>query len=720
MSFQILKEDENQITPETLTPQGNESKEDECYSCLECSSNIEIKELDETNNTLSFECPNHGDQNISIKEYLQNMPKNTYLYNKCCICEKQQNQINNDNIFKYCFNCKKVICNNCIYKHNKNHLYIDNDKLCIKCLVHPKNNNKNYCFDCKVHLCEDCLKERKHWMHKKIDILEVMPKNEEINTLLNSINSNKNKINKLQIEKNNLFVVLEEKYNKNLENEKEKKNQLILENNKNLEKELLSNEQKCNNEIEKIKKKFEKEAQLIREKYNEKNEKDINDYNKKIDSIKADYKYEIKNNTISLSKEIEKYEDLLKINNIVYNTYNKYKENYFYNKNIINLFLNNKEKGNDELKEKKNNNKFIEPKNQNKYNLKESEKQKEKEEELKEEYNLKELKEPLFNINEDELQDDYPLGLDLGSCFSCIGVYRNGGVEILPNRDGDTITPSIVTILDENTILKGEDSLEYLVKNYDTSIYGFKRFIGRDYYDKKVQEEIKRENFPFRIIGDSKGKNTLVQITENNRILNFTLEEISSFIIRKLVDNAEKFLNRKVNKLVITAPAYFNDCQRECIKQAALIAGIEVIRIINEPTAAALAYRLQDKESIKNGKILVFDLGGKTFNVTILSVNKKNEENFEILSTKGNKFLGGEDFDNKLVNYFLENFCRKTKENINEIMENKKIIKNLKISCENVKKVLSTQLSTVLNITNFYKNEDLMESINRDDFEELC
>ena len=320
----------------------------------------------------------------------------------------------------------------------------------------------------------------------------------------------------------------------------------------------------------------------------------------------------------------------------------------------------------------------------------------------------------------DELEDGYAIGLDLGTTFSCIGVYRNGEVEIIPNRNGDKITPSIVTVLDDNTILKGEETLDYLVKNYDSTIYAIKRFIGREYNDRQVQTDIKKESFPFTLIGDPKTKNPTVQIKKNNKIIPFTLEEISSFVIRKLVDNAEKFLGKKVNKLVITVPANFNNAQRNCTKQAALLANIEVLRIINEPTAAALAYGLQDKENIPKGKILVFDLGGGTFDVTILSINKQNEENFEIISTNGNKFLGGEDFDKKLVNYFLDNFCRKMNENKEEILKNKKIIKSLKISCENIKKILSTTTRTTLNITNFYNGKDMIETIERNEFEELC
>ena len=194
------------------------------------------------------------------------------------------------------------------------------------------------------------------------------------------------------------------------------------------------------------------------------------------------------------------------------------------------------------------------------------------------------------------MEDSYTLGLDLGTNFSCIGVYRNGEVVIIPNRNGDRITPSVVTILDNDTVLKSEETLDYLVKNYDSTIFAIKRFIGRDFNEEKVQEDIKKENFPFKIIGDSQGKNPIVEVTKNNEKIQFTLEEISSFVIRKLVDNAEKYLGRPVSKLVITVPANFDNAQRNFTKKAALLANIEVLRIINEPTAASLAYGLQDKK----------------------------------------------------------------------------------------------------------------------------
>ena len=323
----------------------------------------------------------------------------------------------------------------------------------------------------------------------------------------------------------------------------------------------------------------------------------------------------------------------------------------------------------------------------------------------------------------DGLEEGYALGLDLGTTYSCIGVYRNGGVEIIPNRNGDKTTPSIVTIINKDEILRGEEALGNLVKDYDSSIYAIKRFIGRKYNDSQLKNEITKENFPFKIVADKKGIFPLVLIDKNKQKIEFTLEEISSFVIRKMVDNAEAYLGKKVSKLVITVPANFNDAQRNCTKQAAQLAGIEVLRIINEPTAAALAYGLEtskDSPGDAEKKILVFDLGGGTFDVTILKISKEGEQNFDILSTKGDKFLGGEDFDNRLADYVLDKFCNKMKIPKEEIHKDRKSMKRLKISCENIKRVLSSSDETTLYIKDFYKNNDILEVVTRNEFEKQC
>ena len=204
--------------------------------------------------------------------------------------------------------------------------------------------------------------------------------------------------------------------------------------------------------------------------------------------------------------------------------------------------------------------------------------------------------------------------------------------------------------------------------------------------------------------------------------MRFTLEEITSFVIGKMVESAENYLNKRISKLVITVPANFNDAQRNCTKQAAKLAGVEVLRIINEPTAAALAYGLQDKGKELSGKTLVFDLGGGTFDVTILNINKNkqnSEQFFEILSTNGDKFLGGEDFDNKLVEYTLDKFCNKYELNKEEIKKDKKAIRKLKISCEKIKRVLSSSRETTICINHFYDNKDILEKITSNQFNEL-
>ena len=324
----------------------------------------------------------------------------------------------------------------------------------------------------------------------------------------------------------------------------------------------------------------------------------------------------------------------------------------------------------------------------------------------------------------DYLQEGYAIGLDLGDAYSCIGVYRNGGVEIIPNRDGNRTTPSIVTIVDENTILKGEETLGFLIRYYDSSIYGIKRFIGRDFNDNSVKEEIKSENFPFKIVTDKQGKHPLILIVKGNKELKFTFEEIISFIIRKMVDNAESYLGKKINKLVITVPINFNETQRICIKNSAKLAGIEILRIINEPSAAVLGYGIGEKmskfERGEEKKILVFDLGASTFEVTILKINRGEEYNFVLLSTKFDKSFGGEDFDNKLINYFLDKFCQNIHESKEKIKKDKKAIKRLRIASENIKKILSNSLQATLSMTNFYNGYDILEFIERKQFEKIC
>ena len=316
----------------------------------------------------------------------------------------------------------------------------------------------------------------------------------------------------------------------------------------------------------------------------------------------------------------------------------------------------------------------------------------------------------------DTIGEEYAIGLDLGTTFSCIGVYRNRKVEIIPNKKDEKTTPSIVIIGNNLDILVGEDTEENLVKNYDSCIYEIKRLIGRKFSDKEVKKEM--EKLPFKIIKSNDDDSPMIEIINNGIPITYNPVEISSFIIKKMVQTAEKYLNKKISKLVITVPAYFNDSQRKLTKQAAELVGLNVLRVINEPTAAALAYGFDKKQDIKE-KILVFDLGGGTFDVSILSI-EKDENNpdriiFQVLGTSGDTQLGGEDFDNKLVE-----FCLNKMRNKNEIIKEKKCIKRLKISCENIKKTLSFSKETILKINDFYNKEDICMPIKREEFEDIC
>ena len=315
------------------------------------------------------------------------------------------------------------------------------------------------------------------------------------------------------------------------------------------------------------------------------------------------------------------------------------------------------------------------------------------------------------------MEDEYAIGLDLGTTFSCIGVYRNGGVEIIPNRNGEKTTPSIVIITNEGKILVGEETTDYLVKNYDSCIYEVKRLIGREFSDENLQKE--KEKLPFKIIKSIKGDFPEIEVEIKGEKKNYTPVEILSLIIKKMVKNAEKYLNKNVTKLVITVPAYFNNSQKELTKQAAELIHLKVLRIINEPIAAALSYGFEIRQEV-NEKILIFDLGGGTFDVSILNLNgnsnNSNDISFQVLGISGDNHLGGEDFDNELVDYFLE----KRKEDEKNIRNDKKAMKRLKVACENIKKILSSAENTTLRINNFYNNEDINEPITRTDFEDKC
>ena len=334
------------------------------------------------------------------------------------------------------------------------------------------------------------------------------------------------------------------------------------------------------------------------------------------------------------------------------------------------------------------------------------------------------------------MESDYAIGLDLGTTFSCIGVYRNGGVEIIPNSIGEKITPSVV-VFEDKEILVGEDTTDVLVKEYNNCIYEVKRLIGLDFTKEEYKKEIER--LAFKVVKSEKNNSVNIELEKEIEIeieidgkkekikkKLFSPVEISSFIIKQMIHNAENYLGKKIKKLVITVPAYFNEDQKKMTQQAAELLGLGVIRIINEPTAAALAYGFT-KEKLEDKKILVFDLGGGTFDVSILAFesektkDKTESKNLTVLSISGDMHLGGEDFDNALVDYVIK------KQNINnEIKNNKEAMKKLKVACENIKKILSFATETTLRINNLYKDKDknieidVCEKITRREFEEAC
>ena len=343
---------------------------------------------------------------------------------------------------------------------------------------------------------------------------------------------------------------------------------------------------------------------------------------------------------------------------------------------------------------------------------------------------------------------DTAIGIDLGTTFCCIGVYIDGkGVQIIPNKANDTTFPSIVTFTNDE-ILVCDQAINHRVKEAKNTIYGIKRIIGLNYHDISVQNDIKM--WPFDVIKSNDNDNSMIKINRNGEEETYYPEEISAFILKRLKSIAEDYLERTIKYAVITVPAYFTNNQREATKKAGKLAGLEVLRIINEPTAAALGYGLDKKygklnqsgilkdflkleenneqsevllnknegdEGEKN--ILVFDLGGGTFDVSL--VNVKDNEKFEVKSTSGNMHLGGEDFDNKLVEYCIQEFCSKNK-NIQEdqIRENKKGMKRLKIACEKSKKLLSIAEEIDIEVDNFYEDETLQIKVSRAKFEDLC
>mmetsp|Transcript_36200 Transcript_36200/g.90346 ORF Transcript_36200/g.90346 Transcript_36200/m.90346 type:complete len:423 (-) Transcript_36200:81-1349(-) len=300
------------------------------------------------------------------------------------------------------------------------------------------------------------------------------------------------------------------------------------------------------------------------------------------------------------------------------------------------------------------------------------------------------------------------IGIDLGTTYSCVGIWQNDRVEIIANDQGNRTTPSYVAFTDTERMI-GDAAKNQAAMNPTNTVFDAKRLIGRRFSDSVVQADIK--HWPFKVI-QKEGDKPHIQVEYKGETKVFAPEEISSMILVKMREVAEAFLGSTVPNAVITVPAYFNDAQRQATKDAGTISGLNVMRIINEPTAAAIAYGLDKKDGEKN--ILVFDLGGGTFDVSLLTIDNGV---FEVIATSGDTHLGGEDFDNRLVNHFVQEFKRKHKK---DIMENPRTMRRLRTACERAKRTLSSSTQTSIEIDSLYEGIDFFSSITRARFEELC
>jgi heat shock protein 5 len=299
------------------------------------------------------------------------------------------------------------------------------------------------------------------------------------------------------------------------------------------------------------------------------------------------------------------------------------------------------------------------------------------------------------------------IGIDLGTTYSCVGVMKNGRVEILANDQGNRITPSYVAFTDNNERLVGDAAKNQAASNPHNTVFDIKRLIGQRFSDKIIQREIK--HLPYSII--DRDDRPVVKVEYNNEEKEFTAEEISAMILGKMKSIAEDYLGKKVTHAVVTVPAYFNDAQRQATKDAGVIAGLTVLRIVNEPTAAAIAYGLDKGDEEK--QIIVYDLGGGTFDVSLLSIASGA---FEVLATSGDTHLGGEDFDYRVVRHFIKIF--KKKHSV-DISENPKALAKLKREVEKAKRTLSNQMSTRIEIDSIAEGIDFSETLTRAKFEEL-
>jgi endoplasmic reticulum chaperone BiP len=301
------------------------------------------------------------------------------------------------------------------------------------------------------------------------------------------------------------------------------------------------------------------------------------------------------------------------------------------------------------------------------------------------------------------------IGIDLGTTYSCVGIYQNGKVEIIPNEQGNRITPSYVAWSSDGSRLIGDAAKNQATINPENTLFDVKRFIGRKFSETSVQSDIKL--LPYRLV--EKDKKPYIEVNFDNKVHQFAPEEISAMVLSKMKETAESYLGHPVTDAIVTVPAYFNDAQRQATKDAGTISGLNVRRIINEPTAAAIAYGVDHRGGKQEKNVLVYDLGGGTFDVTLLAIDNGV---FEVLATNGDTHLGGEDFDQRVMQYFMKQL--KKKDNI-DLSKDKRAIQKLRREVERVKRTLSSQHQARVEIEDLIDGIDFSETLTRARFEEL-
>ena len=302
------------------------------------------------------------------------------------------------------------------------------------------------------------------------------------------------------------------------------------------------------------------------------------------------------------------------------------------------------------------------------------------------------------------------IGIDLGTTYSCVGVWMNDRVEIIANDQGNRTTPSYVAFTAEERLI-GDAAKNQVAANPTNTVFDAKRLIGRRFRDTTVQNDLK--HLSYKVV-EGKGEKPEIEVQFKGETKRFQPEEISAAVLQKMKVTAEAFLGGTVKNAVITVPAYFNDAQRQATKDAGVIAGLNVLRIINEPTAAAIAYGLDRVKTKGEQNVLIFDLGGGTFDVSLLSLD---DGVFEVRATAGDTHLGGEDFDNILMDYCLGEFKRKTKL---EVHDSPRSLRRLRTACERAKRILSTATATNIDVDSLFEGQDMNVTITRAKFESLC